>query len=142
MPAGSLLPQPRRVLTDPAPHPPGCCRTHQLVSFLTTISSRQGGGCHPGNVSLVMNSTTMSHPRPGTDPEPSPDGSKYQTHLLEPPVSLAGAGKAPAQLSQLSEQAQAQTGQDKDSTCCMPGPLPFLKDLLPAEIKCSSKERS
>lgn len=76
LPAGLLLPQPRRVLTDPAPHPPGCWRRHQLVSFLTTISCRHGGGCHPGNVILVMNSTTMSHPRhqprPGTDPEPQP----------------------------------------------------------------------
>lgn len=72
-------------------------------------------------------------------PSRSLDGSQYQSHLvLVLPVSLAGAGKAPAQLRQPSGQAQAQTGQDKDSTCCMPGPLPFLKDLHPAEMKCSS----
>lgn len=62
LPVGSVLPQPQWVLTDPAPHPLGCWRRRQLVSFLTTISSRHGGGCHPGNVILVMNSTTLSHP--------------------------------------------------------------------------------
>lgn len=55
--------QPQRVLTDPAPHPLGCCRKHQLVSFLTTISCRHGGVRYPENVILVMSGRTMSHPK-------------------------------------------------------------------------------
>lgn len=55
--------QPQRVLTDPAPHPLGCCRKHQLVSFLTTISCRHGGVRYPENVILVMSGITVSHPK-------------------------------------------------------------------------------
>lgn len=54
---------PERVLMDPAPHPLGGCRRHQLLSFPTTLSSRHGGVCYPENVILVINGTTMSHPK-------------------------------------------------------------------------------